>query len=862
MRLQGSNWLWITTTMIVAVGVCLSPGTIQAQWYEYDEDFIEDFAKSDSYLHSVFWPEGAFPPPEPYLYYSETESGERDLGFVDRHDEPAFLGYRFPPDSVQPRGAVSGTLTVDVRSPFDSGVPSSRSGYLLYSVSADGVNWSTPIELELGSNEIPIASVRGTCHIVFSGTDVLITKLRVELNSSPATIYVPDDYSTIREAIEHSSDGDIIQVSPGTYRGQISFGGRAITVRSQAGPGRTTIDCSGGYGFYFGKREGPDSVLRGFTIKGGQKTGSVIPEETDEWSRSSAHPVGAGIFCEFSSPTIIDCVITDCAAELGGGIGVVEGQPTIMDCVIEFCQAGGLSDQSRGYGAGIGLIRGADASIFNCKLNNNTAYFRSLGAGLYCYQSEAWLVDCDISHNSASAGVNGGGVYCGGAGAGITLERCLISNNTAEVGGGVFTERFDYADLINCTIVDNNFPPGVVTPSSAGGVHSIDGDIIIRNSIVWYNQGEALSIIDSVSPNPVLFSNIEGGYSGPGNIRDEPSFVSPTTGNYHLRSFTGHLNHGEWKMVNNSDDHSPCIDAGDPQDPVGAESFPNSSRINMGAYGGTTEASKSFGGVIYHVDVDGGSDYNTGLSRSQAFRTIQHAVDRAFDGDTILVWPGVYREAVSFEGKKITVQSAADAAVITAPGQDSITGYAFSFTETETSKSVLRNFVITNCAKGAIYCQVPSPTLTNLTIVDNQSGILALSGSEPTITNCIFWDNVDGDLSGCRARFSCLQELRPLDVEEYRNISRDPFFANSDNGDYHLKSGYGRYSVIDNGWITDELTSPCIDAGDPDVYQGRERTPHGGRVNMGAYGGTPFASLSGGLSWDNFNSGVQFNPSN
>ena len=31
MRLQGASWLWFTTTLIVGVGVCLSPGTAQAQ---------------------------------------------------------------------------------------------------------------------------------------------------------------------------------------------------------------------------------------------------------------------------------------------------------------------------------------------------------------------------------------------------------------------------------------------------------------------------------------------------------------------------------------------------------------------------------------------------------------------------------------------------------------------------------------------------------------------------------------------------------------------------------------------------------------------------------------------------------------
>jgi len=38
---------------------------------------------------------------------------------------------------------------------------------------------------------------------------------------------------------------------------------------------------------------------------------------------------------------------------------------------------------------------------------------------------------------------------------------------------------------------------------------------------------------------------------------------------------------------------SPCIDAGDPSSPVEDEPEPNGGRINMGAYGGTAEASKS-----------------------------------------------------------------------------------------------------------------------------------------------------------------------------------------------------------------------------------------------------------------------------
>jgi hypothetical protein len=48
----------------------------------------------------------------------------------------------------------------------------------------------------------------------------------------------------------------------------------------------------------------------------------------------------------------------------------------------------------------------------------------------------------------------------------------------------------------------------------------------------------------------------------------------------------------------------------------------------------------------------------------------------------------------------------------------------------------------------------------------------------------------------------------------------------------------------ENRWVQDTETSPCIDTGDPNEDPGGEREPNGDGVNMGAYGGTPFASLS------------------
>ena len=485
-------------------------------------------------------------------------------------------------------------------------------------------------------------------------------------------------------------------------------------------------------------------------------------------------------------------------------------------------------------------MRDSDARIINSKIRQNAGYYNSRGAGIYCWQSSAWLANCDISDNNAQGNIDGGGLYCGGSSAEVVLERCIISNNAARAGGGIFAGSADLR-VTNCTIAGNELSPS--STSVGGGVHSEGSDVVISNSIIWYNDGSAIWN-NSASNVSVLYSNIEGGFSGQDNIDEDPLFALAGSGDYHLCSILGRYDPGGGRWVEDSS-HSPCIDTGDPQDSVGSEPFPNNKRINMGAYGGTSQASKSSGPLIFHVDGTNGSDSNSGQSREHAFRTIQRAVDWTIDDDIVMVWPGLYQEEVVFNRRRITLQSADDAAVIQAP----VDGIAFSFYGAESSNSVLRNFVITNCGEAAVLCSSASPELINLTIADNQFGITAYEGASPIITNCILWNNANGDIFSDmfepRAYYSCLGTLGPGDIDR-GNISEDPLFADPADGDYHLQSRFGRYSPS-QGWVTDTQTSPCINKGDPGMHRGRESD--GGRVNMGAYGGTPYASLSGSPLW-------------
>ncbi|NIP25986.1 MAG: hypothetical protein GWN67_16725 [Phycisphaerae bacterium] len=148
---------------------------------------------------------------------------------------------------------------------------------------------------------------------------------------------------------------------------------------------------------------------------------------------------------------------------------------------------------------------------------------------------------------------------------------------------------------------------------------------------------------------------------------------------------------------------------------------------------------------IYHVDGVNGSDLNDGLTKETAFATIQKGINSSDDGDTVLVWPGVYNEAatqgINFKGKAITVKSAADAAVLEVPGFIAVT-----FAQGEDGNSVFSNFVVRGSDTG-ILALFANPTISNVTIVDNDNGIIA-DNADPEITNCIFWNNFNGDLFG------------------------------------------------------------------------------------------------------------------
>ncbi|RPJ23072.1 MAG: hypothetical protein EHM35_17635 [Planctomycetaceae bacterium] len=133
-----------------------------------------------------------------------------------------------------------------------------------------------------------------------------------------------------------------------------------------------------------------------------------------------------------------------------------------------------------------------------------------------------------------------------------------------------------------------------------------------------------------------------------------------------------------------------------------------------------------------------------------------------------------------------------------------------------------------------------------------------------TITSCILWDSggvsvaqTSKATATSRVTYSLIQGGSPGEG----NIDADPLFAipgrwdpngtrdiTSDDvwisGDYHLRSQAGRWDPLTKGWVADDVTSPCIDGGDPASSIGLEPFPNGGVINTGIYGGTAESSKS------------------
>jgi len=480
---------------------------------------------------------------------------------------------------------------------------------------------------------------------------VMLSALAVSQVALAAVLRVPQEYATIQAAVDDAAGGDTIVIAPGTYQGR---GNRDIEIRKavairSAEPGdpctvaATIIDCGGqGRAFRFRGERSSRAVLAGLTITGGQaEDGSGIyivqssptitrcrilrnGSSVEGFQRTEGGPQnGGGIYLRDSRATISYCLIADNEVQdHGAGVCCYGGTPSITNCTI-------VNNRVRNEGGGISILQGSDPAIRRCRITGNAATFRR-GGGIACRSSHAEIANCVIAENRAGEGDGGGGLWLYRST--VAIGNCTIAGNASEsLGGGIYADLCDI--LIENSIIWGNSSLPSPRPNEVMVRRRGQGNEIAVHS--WQGRYEGVVPEPNLAPQAnsyltISYTDLRGGRRavyvfgvpdwlqlvwGRGNMQADPLLADPAGGDYHLQSQAGRWDPARRAWVED-DVTSPCIDAGDPLLPAGEEPIPNGGIINLGAYGGTAEASKSYA-PGRAAEAVGAGDLHNGLLPSE-----------------------------------------------------------------------------------------------------------------------------------------------------------------------------------------------------------------------------------------------------
>lgn len=321
---------------------------------------------------------------------------------------------------------------------------------------------------------------------------------------------------------------------------------------------------------------GGSPTIRNCTFKGNASVGGgggiynymteAIYDNCTVYANYSAAE-GGGMFNFSADPEVKNCTFIKnqvYAQADGGGMHNFDSNPTIHKCI--------FSENDGGYHGGGMYNAYSDAVVTQCQFIGNVSHQR--GGGVYnATGSTAEFIDCEIRQNQAPEW--GGGMvnyFCA-----PTLVNCIFQGNEANIGAGLY-DRFSESilinslfhgnaallmggafgcndaatQIINCTFWSNHAPRGRSIACSPGTGPKSNSRLQISNSILW-NPGNEIYNGDN-SEILIRYSNIHGGWPGPGNIQANPLFTDPIgpdhtpgTDDDNLRLASG----------------SPAIDAGD-----------------------------------------------------------------------------------------------------------------------------------------------------------------------------------------------------------------------------------------------------------------------------------------------------------
>jgi len=520
------------------------------------------------------------------------------------------------------------------------------------------------------------------------------------------------------------------------------------------------------------------AILDGFTVTGGTADGdaqrntfgagmyndSSSPTLTNvTFAGNSASGTGGGVYNWYSSPALANCTFEgNSALENGGGMANFGFAATLTDCTFEDNSAGMngggiyesnssspvlsncsfVGNSAGGDGGGMYDVNGSPV-LTNCTFEGNSAWY---GGGMHVYNnSSAELTDCTFTGNSAY--ISGGGMQNSTFSSPV-LTNCTFSGNSAgSEGGGLNNIWSSSPTLTNCTFTGNSAADG-------GAISNYESSSpTLTNCILWGDTSP--EVFGTVESEPVItYSDIDGGYTGVGNIDENPLFVAPGTGDLRLQLSSPAIDAGNNAAVPAAftdlggnprfADVASVTDTGSGDPPI----------VDMGAYEAPPE--------IIFVDLEATGDSN-GTSWDDAFTDVQDALAWAQDGVEIWVAEGTYTPSQEFapgDPRSATFQMVNGVAIY--GGFDPTVGHTgWQDRDWETNTTILSGDIgIEGDASDNVYHVFYHPAGTDLdtsAILDgftitasnadhpdephDGGGGMYNEGSSPTLANCTFADN-------------------------------------------------------------------------------------------------------------------------
>jgi len=297
---------------------------------------------------------------------------------------------------------------------------------------------------------------------------------------------------------------------------------------------------------------------------------------------------GGGVYNKKSSPTIINCIFSGnevCFSQgtsYGGGMFNNYSSPTLTNCKF----IGNLVDGDGAAGGGMFNYVGSP-TLTNCTFIGNSANgYNAGGGGMYNDGSSPNITNCEFSGNSADYYGSGMFNYVGSP----TLTNCTFTENeAADFGGGMYNYSNSDPNIVNCTFIGNS------VSKFGGGIYNTGSSPNITNCILWGNSAPTGPQIYG-SAATVSFSDVQGGWTGTGNINADPRFVSGPGGNYYLS-----------QIASGQAFDSPCVNAGsDTAANLGMDLF--TTRTDRVCNVGIVDMGYHYSPFVVTADIDGDGD--------------------------------------------------------------------------------------------------------------------------------------------------------------------------------------------------------------------------------------------------------------